>query len=134
MITRFAKGVFTDSYKKTLAVDFLEKRCSLGPAEEEITFLLWDTAGQEEYDAITRGRQVFEAISRVRQVFSKKIKISGGAHVGRNVRGVDRDPREHNKYCPTSNYSESLSSRTSGKNSPISHNSFFPYPRHANGN
>ncbi|CAD7934860.1 unnamed protein product [Amoebophrya sp. A120] len=53
MITKFAKGVFTDNYKKTLAVDFLEKR--LVVANEEITFLLWDTAGQEEYDAITRG-------------------------------------------------------------------------------
>eukprot|EP00391_Amoebophrya_sp_Ameob2_P013393 CAMPEP_0178998628 /NCGR_PEP_ID=MMETSP0795-20121207/9614_1 /TAXON_ID=88552 /ORGANISM="Amoebophrya sp., Strain Ameob2" /LENGTH=235 /DNA_ID=CAMNT_0020691319 /DNA_START=8 /DNA_END=715 /DNA_ORIENTATION=+ len=53
MITRFAKGVFTDSYKKTLAVDFLEKRQVI--SNEEITFLLWDTAGQEEYDAITRG-------------------------------------------------------------------------------
>ena len=53
MITRFAKGVFTDSYKKTLAVDFLEKRMVV--SNEEITFLLWDTAGQEEYDSITRG-------------------------------------------------------------------------------
>lgn len=55
MITRFAKGVFTDSYKKTLAVDFLEKRMIVEPMNEEVTFLLWDTAGQEEYDAITRG-------------------------------------------------------------------------------
>lgn len=55
MITRFAKGVFTDSYKKTLAVDFLEKRMIVQPQNEEVTFLLWDTAGQEEYDAITRG-------------------------------------------------------------------------------
>ncbi|CAD7942617.1 unnamed protein product [Amoebophrya sp. A25] len=53
MITRFARGVFTDTYKKTLAVDFLEKRMIVGT--EEVTFLLWDTAGQEEYDAITRG-------------------------------------------------------------------------------
>ena len=55
MITRFAKGIFTDSYKKTLAVDFLEKRMVCTPVNEEVTFLLWDTAGQEEYDAITRG-------------------------------------------------------------------------------
>ncbi|CEM12335.1 unnamed protein product [Vitrella brassicaformis CCMP3155] len=54
MITRFAKGVFTDDYKKTLAVDFLEKRTTLKSTGEEITFLLWDTAGQEEYDAVTR--------------------------------------------------------------------------------
>lgn len=55
MITRFAKGVFTNEYKKTLAVDFLEKRLFLESASEEVTYLLWDTAGQEEYDAITRG-------------------------------------------------------------------------------
>lgn len=55
MITRFAKGVFTNEYKKTLAVDFLEKRLFLDNCGEEVTYLLWDTAGQEEYDAITRG-------------------------------------------------------------------------------
>merc|ERR1719401_2008332 len=55
MITRFAKGIFTNEYKKTIGVDFLEKRMHLQSIGEEITFLLWDTAGQEEYDAITRG-------------------------------------------------------------------------------
>jgi Ras-related protein Rab-23 len=55
MITRFSKGIFTNEYKKTLAVDFLEKRSLLPSSGEEITYLLWDTAGQEEYDAITRG-------------------------------------------------------------------------------
>lgn len=55
MITRFAKGVFTNEYKKTLAVDFLEKKLFLDSCNEEVTYLLWDTAGQEEYDAITRG-------------------------------------------------------------------------------
>jgi len=55
MITRFAKGIFTNEYKKTLAVDFLEKKLFVSAANEEITYLLWDTAGQEEYDSITRG-------------------------------------------------------------------------------
>ena len=54
MITRFAKGIFTNEYKKTIGVDFLEKRTFLKDIGEEVTFLLWDTAGQEEYDAITR--------------------------------------------------------------------------------
>eukprot|EP00927_Polykrikos_kofoidii_P078886 TRINITY_DN75687_c0_g1_i1.p1 TRINITY_DN75687_c0_g1~~TRINITY_DN75687_c0_g1_i1.p1 ORF type:complete len:257 (+),score=60.72 TRINITY_DN75687_c0_g1_i1:113-883(+) len=54
MITRFAKGIFTNEYKKTIGVDFLEKRTFLNSIGEEITFLLWDTAGQEEYHAITR--------------------------------------------------------------------------------
>jgi len=54
MITRFAKGIFTNEYKKTIGVDFLEKRLHLTAIGEEVTYLLWDTAGQEEYDAITR--------------------------------------------------------------------------------
>lgn len=54
MITRFAKGIFTNEYKKTIGVDFLEKKMFLNSIKEEVTFLLWDTAGQEEYDAITR--------------------------------------------------------------------------------
>mmetsp|Transcript_131622 Transcript_131622/g.281442 ORF Transcript_131622/g.281442 Transcript_131622/m.281442 type:complete len:251 (+) Transcript_131622:104-856(+) len=54
MITRFAKGIFTNEYKKTIGVDFLEKRMHLASIGEEVTYLLWDTAGQEEYDAITR--------------------------------------------------------------------------------
>lgn len=54
MITRYAKGVFTNEYKKTLAVDFLEKCTYLNATGEEITFHLWDTAGQEEYDQLTR--------------------------------------------------------------------------------
>mmetsp|Transcript_64009 Transcript_64009/g.187827 ORF Transcript_64009/g.187827 Transcript_64009/m.187827 type:complete len:246 (-) Transcript_64009:20-757(-) len=54
MITRFAKGIFTNEYKKTIGVDFLEKRLYITSIREEVTYLLWDTAGQEEYDAITR--------------------------------------------------------------------------------
>eukprot|EP00743_Colponemidia_sp_Colp-15_P000856 GILK01000945.1.p1 GENE.GILK01000945.1~~GILK01000945.1.p1 ORF type:complete len:271 (-),score=41.62 GILK01000945.1:161-883(-) len=54
MITRFAKGIFTNEYKKTLAVDFLEKKQYIPALGEHVNFLLWDTAGQEEYDAITR--------------------------------------------------------------------------------
>jgi len=54
MITRFAKGIFTNEYKKTIGVDFLEKKTYLSSIGEDVTFLLWDTAGQEEYDAITR--------------------------------------------------------------------------------
>eukprot|EP00933_Yihiella_yeosuensis_P041700 TRINITY_DN36109_c0_g1_i1.p1 TRINITY_DN36109_c0_g1~~TRINITY_DN36109_c0_g1_i1.p1 ORF type:complete len:254 (+),score=66.51 TRINITY_DN36109_c0_g1_i1:117-878(+) len=54
MITRFAKGIFTNEYKKTIGVDFLEKKLFVNSVGEEVTYLLWDTAGQEEYDAITR--------------------------------------------------------------------------------
>lgn len=54
MITKYAKGIFTNEYKKTLAVDFLEKKAYLSGTGEEITYHLWDTAGQEEYDQLTR--------------------------------------------------------------------------------
>jgi len=54
MITRFAKGIFTNEYKKTIGVDFLEKKMHITSIGEEVTYLLWDTAGQEEYDALTR--------------------------------------------------------------------------------
>ena len=49
---RFAKGSFTDEYKKTLGVDFLMKQREVSNINVE--FLIWDTAGQEYYDSITR--------------------------------------------------------------------------------
>jgi Ras-related protein Rab-23 len=55
LISRFAKGNYISDYKKTLGVDFLERRMVVTGSSEEVTFFLWDTAGQEEYDAITRG-------------------------------------------------------------------------------
>mmetsp|Transcript_20202 Transcript_20202/g.51171 ORF Transcript_20202/g.51171 Transcript_20202/m.51171 type:complete len:249 (-) Transcript_20202:284-1030(-) len=55
MIRRFCKGMFTDEYKKTIGVDFLEKALYVDALGEEVRFMLWDTAGQEEFDAITRG-------------------------------------------------------------------------------
>ncbi|GIL49987.1 hypothetical protein Vafri_6111 [Volvox africanus] len=54
MIRRFCKGIFTDEYKKTIGVDFLEKAQFVDALQEEVRFMLWDTAGQEEFDAITR--------------------------------------------------------------------------------
>lgn len=54
MIKRFCKGIFTDEYKKTIGVDFLEKLQYVESLGEEVRLMLWDTAGQEEFDAITR--------------------------------------------------------------------------------
>lgn len=54
MIRRFCKGIYTDEYKKTIGVDFLEKAQFVDALQEEVRFMLWDTAGQEEFDAITR--------------------------------------------------------------------------------
>lgn len=52
MIQRYCKGVFTKEYKKTIGVDFLEKTVSING--EDVRLMLWDTAGQEEFDAITK--------------------------------------------------------------------------------
>ncbi|XP_010887297.1 ras-related protein Rab-23 [Esox lucius] len=52
MIQRYCKGVFTKDYKKTIGVDFLERQILVN--DEDVRLMLWDTAGQEEFDAITK--------------------------------------------------------------------------------
>ncbi|XP_013789621.2 ras-related protein Rab-23-like [Limulus polyphemus] len=70
MIQRYCKGIFTNDYKKTIGVDFLERQIEVDC--EDVRLMLWDTAGQEEFDAITkayyRGAQacvlVFSTVDR----------------------------------------------------------------------
>ncbi|GAB6033335.1 Ras-protein Rab-23 [Chamberlinius hualienensis] len=52
MIQRYCRGVFTKDYKKTIGVDFLERQIDVNG--EDVRLMLWDTAGQEEFDAITK--------------------------------------------------------------------------------
>ncbi|CAG09432.1 unnamed protein product, partial [Tetraodon nigroviridis] len=52
MIQRYCKGIFTKDYKKTIGVDFLERQIVVN--DEDVRLMLWDTAGQEEFDAITK--------------------------------------------------------------------------------
>eukprot|EP00095_Tigriopus_kingsejongensis_P006695 maker-scaffold25_size650667-snap-gene-2.10 protein:Tk06695 transcript:maker-scaffold25_size650667-snap-gene-2.10-mRNA-1 annotation:"ras-related protein rab-23" len=52
MIQRYCRGVFTKGYKKTIGVDFLEKPLRI--LSQDVRLMLWDTAGQEEFDAITK--------------------------------------------------------------------------------
>lgn len=55
LIARFCKGVFTESHKKTIGVDFLEREHSIeGLGGERVRMMIWDTAGQEEFDALSR--------------------------------------------------------------------------------
>mmetsp|Transcript_32117 Transcript_32117/g.44528 ORF Transcript_32117/g.44528 Transcript_32117/m.44528 type:complete len:246 (-) Transcript_32117:238-975(-) len=54
MIRRFCRGIFTDEYKKTIGVDFLEKTQYIDALGDDVRMMLWDTAGQEEFDSMTR--------------------------------------------------------------------------------
>lgn len=62
MTTRYAKGRYTGNYKKTIGVDFMEKRVELRDFGETINLMIWDTAGQEEFDTLTsryyKGRSI----------------------------------------------------------------------------
>lgn len=54
LIMRFCRGTFSGVYKRTLGVDFLERKKYVQQAKTEVRFQLWDTAGQEEFRALTR--------------------------------------------------------------------------------
>ncbi len=45
MITKFVKNVFLEEYKKTLGVDFLQKKHRVKDLGEEVEYYIWDTAG-----------------------------------------------------------------------------------------
>lgn len=68
MITRFAKGVFTDSYKKTIGTDFMEKEIFVRASGENAKLMLWDTAGQEMFSQLTK--QYYKGAGAVAYVFS----------------------------------------------------------------
>mmetsp|Transcript_64913 Transcript_64913/g.156914 ORF Transcript_64913/g.156914 Transcript_64913/m.156914 type:complete len:270 (-) Transcript_64913:101-910(-) len=53
MTTRYCKGYFTDTYKKTIGVDFMEKTIDIDDVGESVRLMVWDTAGQEEFDSLT---------------------------------------------------------------------------------
>ena len=54
MIRRYCMGTYTDEYKKTIGVDFMEKTRWIDSIGEDVRVMVWDTAGQEEFDTITR--------------------------------------------------------------------------------
>lgn len=69
------RGVFTQDYKKTIGVDFLEKVQYVPSLGEDVHMFLWDTAGQEEFDSITktyyRGRRNPQSTSHALKFTSK---------------------------------------------------------------
>ncbi|KAH7314407.1 hypothetical protein KP509_21G001900 [Ceratopteris richardii] len=54
LIRQFCKSHFPEEYKKTIGVDFLEKHVYVKNLCEDVKLMLWDTAGQEEFNSITR--------------------------------------------------------------------------------
>ncbi|MCO5557111.1 hypothetical protein L7F22_010667 [Adiantum nelumboides] len=54
LIRQFCKSHFLDDYKKTIGVDFLEKHIYVKSLQEDVKLMLWDTAGQEEFNSMTR--------------------------------------------------------------------------------
>ncbi|KAG7384907.1 Ras- protein Rab-23 [Phytophthora pseudosyringae] len=68
MTTRYAKGRYTGTYKKTIGVDFMEKTVELRNLGETINLMIWDTAGQEEFDSLTS--RYYKGAGAVIYVFS----------------------------------------------------------------
>lgn len=54
MLTMFAQGIMTDTYKKTIGADFMEKEITLPSTGDAVKLMLWDTAGQEMFAGLTR--------------------------------------------------------------------------------
>jgi len=53
MLRRFCKGDFTQDYKKTIGTDFMEKNVYSKHTDQVVNLMLWDTAGQEVFNALT---------------------------------------------------------------------------------
>mmetsp|Transcript_12965 Transcript_12965/g.36458 ORF Transcript_12965/g.36458 Transcript_12965/m.36458 type:complete len:240 (-) Transcript_12965:493-1212(-) len=106
MIRRFCKGIFTDEYKKTIGVDFLEKTQYIDSLAEDVRLMLWDTAGQEEFDAITRtyyrgagaaviafsttDRDSFEAVAKWKEKVTREVGEIAMALVQNKVDLIDQ--------------------------------------------
>ena len=54
LIRLYCQGLYTEQYKKTIGVDFLDKEMVVRTTGETINMMIWDTAGQEEFDTVTR--------------------------------------------------------------------------------
>lgn len=54
LLRRWVYNEYDDNYKKTIGAAFMEKEHYVKSIGESVKFLLWDTAGQEEFDSVTR--------------------------------------------------------------------------------
>ncbi|XP_024534635.1 ras-related protein Rab-23 [Selaginella moellendorffii] len=92
LIRQFCRGHCPIEYKKTIGVDFLEKSQFVKALQEQVKLMLWDTAGQEVFDSMTRAyyrgaraavlcfstddRQSFECV----KTWKKKVHKHGGIY------------------------------------------------------
>ncbi|KPI90514.1 putative small G-protein [Leptomonas seymouri] len=54
MLRRFVKGDFIAQYRKTIGAEFMEKDVYLRSSDTTVKLMLWDTAGQEVFNALTQ--------------------------------------------------------------------------------
>ncbi|CBZ26485.1 putative small G-protein [Leishmania mexicana MHOM/GT/2001/U1103] len=54
MLRRFVRGDFVDQYRKTIGAEFMEKDVFLRSSNTTVKLMLWDTAGQEVFNALTQ--------------------------------------------------------------------------------
>jgi small GTP-binding protein len=54
MLRRFVKGDFIAQYRKTIGAEFMEKDVFLRSSDTTVKLMLWDTAGQEVFNALTQ--------------------------------------------------------------------------------
>ena len=84
---------FTDTYTKTIGVDFLEKALQVDALGRTVRLQLWDTAGQEEFDALTRSyyRGALLLCTQTADVFPEHLYAAGRATAapGLCLLGVD---------------------------------------------
>jgi len=67
LISKFVHGHVTGRYKKTIGVEFAEKEIRL-PSGEDITLMIWDTAGQDMFSSLTKS--YYGGAAAVAYVFS----------------------------------------------------------------
>ncbi|KAJ3280525.1 Ras- protein Rab-23 [Borealophlyctis nickersoniae] len=73
MIRRFCKGHYEENYKKTIGVAYVEREIEV-PEFGSVRLMLWDTAGQEEFDAMTR--EYYKDTDAVVLAFSSTDRLS----------------------------------------------------------
>ena len=65
MLQRFCKNAFTEQYKKTIGAEYMEKEVFVPATQSSAKLMLWDTAGQEVFNALTANYYRGAAAARI---------------------------------------------------------------------